>query len=137
MNQVIYVYLKNEGSDSWRPVQAKKIDEMVYQIDDQNVSDDEEWQFQPNNIVLCRNRIFQNGSGLVAMYSVELIEDTKYKIHLNKNYKKIDYIILERDLPEVGVNIYFYDKNDKCIYDYFQKDMGNAIEFCFKELNIL
>jgi hypothetical protein len=53
--ETIYVKLLNEGTDVWRPVEAKKIDSDIYEISSNNKynNDLEEWQFPPNSKVIC------------------------------------------------------------------------------------
>ena len=50
----IYVYLEDEGTDVWRPVEATRIDDDIYQITKYTViPDGETWQFAPGSIVRC------------------------------------------------------------------------------------
>jgi hypothetical protein len=50
----IYVSLENEGTDVWRPVEAKRVDHDIYLIPDETVvPKDEVWQFQPGTVVRC------------------------------------------------------------------------------------
>jgi hypothetical protein len=50
----IYVNLENEGVDSWRPVDAQKVDREKYFIpDDTIIPEGEVWQFQPGKVVRC------------------------------------------------------------------------------------
>jgi len=50
----IYVYLENEGTDVWRPVDAKRVESDMYLIpDDTVIPDGENWQFQPGSVVRC------------------------------------------------------------------------------------
>ena len=66
MEQTIHVYLLNEGTDAWRPVQAALVGAGRYRILG-DVPDSEVWQFQPGDIVRCRQHVFSDGrSGLVA-----------------------------------------------------------------------
>jgi len=64
----IYVQLKNEDVDVWRPVSGQRITDSVFMIDPMAVvPDDEEWAFQPGDRVRCEWRKFSNGEGFVAM----------------------------------------------------------------------
>ena len=64
----VYVALLNEGTDVWRPVDAKHIEGDVYRIAEINsVPSDENWQFSPGDLVRCRERTFgDSGNQLVA-----------------------------------------------------------------------
>lgn len=52
----LYVRLLNEGTDVWRPVKARRLGETTYQIADDPVPQDEEWSFQPGDIVVAEHR---------------------------------------------------------------------------------
>lgn len=68
MKEQIYIYLLNEGTDVWRPVDAELIEENIYKILSKNTDSSEEWQFSTNDIVECEDKIFQNGDkGLIAV----------------------------------------------------------------------
>lgn len=67
----IYVALLNEGADVWRPVAATHIDDVVWQIDDQLIPDDEEWQFRPGSMVAVAERRGDRGSYLIAVKLLE------------------------------------------------------------------
>jgi hypothetical protein len=48
------VSLKDEGTDVWRPVDAKRIEADIFLIPDETiVPEDETWQFQPGTVVRC------------------------------------------------------------------------------------
>jgi len=69
--QRVYVALLDEGVEVWRPVDA------TYLEDDQHmlsglVPDDELWEFQPGEVVRCRERTFSDGAtALVAFARVQ------------------------------------------------------------------
>ncbi len=68
----IFIYLLNEGADVWRPVKAEIIDDGKYKILDENSEVDEDWQFKPGDIVLCKEKIFSDGvKGLVAFKKLD------------------------------------------------------------------
>ena len=70
MKTTIYVYLKNEGTDCWRPVDADIIGEF-YKIATERDNEDEEWQFDTGTLVKCVEKVFQNGvKGLIAIAKV-------------------------------------------------------------------
>lgn len=63
----IYVYLLNEGTDVWRPVEAEHLGEDRYQIVSVNSDpDDELWQFPSGAVVRCRQQRLSGGDRLVA-----------------------------------------------------------------------
>lgn len=55
-NQIrIYVYLEDEGTDVWRPVQALRLEDNLFQIVEENPDpEDEHWQFCTGDVVRCR-----------------------------------------------------------------------------------
>ena len=69
----IFVALLDEGTDVWRPVQARPLGGDLYRIIgvDADVSD-ETWQFSPGAIVRCEPKPFRDGE--VSMTAVELKE---------------------------------------------------------------
>lgn len=73
--RTIYVYLLNEGTDSWCPVSAEYVRDDIYRIVSVNEDpEDEEWQFQTNDCVRCKSKVFSGGeSGMVA---VERLSDS-------------------------------------------------------------
>ena len=63
----IYLYLLNEGTDVWRPVEAQHLGEDRYRILSENEEpDDEEWQFPSGAVVRCRQQRLSGGDRLVA-----------------------------------------------------------------------
>jgi hypothetical protein len=68
-HQTIYLYLCSEGTDVWRPVKAKRIENDIYRIVSLNETpEDEQWQFNTGDIVRCEFRVFSGGeSGIVAV----------------------------------------------------------------------
>ena len=65
----IYVALRNEGVDVWRPVQAEHVREDVYRILDQPYDPSiETWQFEPGDEVFC-NVIEADGRRIIAATS--------------------------------------------------------------------
>jgi hypothetical protein len=63
----IYVYLLNEGTHAWRPVEADHLGGDRYRIASVNDDpEDEEWQFNSGDIVQCAVRHFSDGPELVA-----------------------------------------------------------------------
>ena len=69
---IIFVALLDEGTDVWRPVQARPLDGGLYRIVgvEADVSD-ERWQFPPGAIVRAEERQFDGGTtGLAAVEQV-------------------------------------------------------------------
>lgn len=63
----IFVYLLNEGTDVWRPVEAQHLGEDRYRILSKNVDpEDEAWQFPSGAVVRCRQQKLSKGDRLVA-----------------------------------------------------------------------
>jgi hypothetical protein len=64
----IFVYLPDEQVDVWRPVQAEHLRENVYKIADQSYDEeDETWQFEPGDEVVCELIDSNEGRILAAM----------------------------------------------------------------------
>jgi hypothetical protein len=61
----IYVALQEEGVPCWRPVEAQELPDGSFLILDHR-PEDERWEFDFGDIVQCKQRQFQTGSGLVA-----------------------------------------------------------------------
>ncbi len=62
----IFVKLLNEGTDVWRPVKAKSLDNGLYKIISTSKAD-EIWEFKSGEEVMCSTKTFADGkSGLVA-----------------------------------------------------------------------
>ena len=137
MKKTIYVYLRNEGVDCWRPVEARQLDEQIFRISSKPVPEEEAWAFQLHSVVLCVKRKFQNEEGFEAVKEVEILKDDTYRVELEPNRLKIRFVIIKKDLPEVGIYLYLYDKNQKCIMDYLQDSLEYAIDFMRSDLGIL
>ena len=64
----IYVYLLDEGTDVWRPVDAIHIKDDIYQINPERaIPETETWQFLPGDIVRCEEKQLLKGKHLVAI----------------------------------------------------------------------
>ena len=67
MSEVIYMPLRDEGTDCWRPVHADRVSNDVYEITVDMELGGECWLFPPHSRVRCREHIFVDGrTGLVA-----------------------------------------------------------------------
>jgi hypothetical protein len=66
MQETIYLPLRDEGTECWRPVDALKITDDVYEICGMQ-PDDEDWKFPAGSQVRCQPHKFSDGTtGLVA-----------------------------------------------------------------------
>ena len=64
----IYVHLEDEGTEVWRPVDAKRIEADLYLITEETlVPDEESWQFQPGTVVRCTHAEKQGEDCLIAV----------------------------------------------------------------------
>lgn len=69
---VVYVYLLDEGTDVWRPVQARKVADDCYQLVSVNSDPvDEQWEFNTGDVVRCKTRRLSGGDRLVAYELVQ------------------------------------------------------------------
>ena len=60
----------NEGTDVWRPTKAEALGAGRYRLlpTERYDPEDEEWQFQPGEVVACEARTFSDGEkGFVAV----------------------------------------------------------------------
>ena len=65
---IIFVRLINEGTTVYRPVDAKRISDELFQIIDDSQDQDEQWEFSNLDLVRCVGHVFQDGTqGLVAI----------------------------------------------------------------------
>ncbi len=65
---IVFVRLINEGMDAFRPVDARRLSDHVFEIIDEWQAVDEVWEFMCGDRVLCIDHIFQDGSrGLLAI----------------------------------------------------------------------
>lgn len=65
---IVFVRLINEGVDDFRPVDARRLSDHVFEIIDEWQAVDEVWEFTCGDRVLCIDHIFQDGSrGLLAI----------------------------------------------------------------------
>jgi hypothetical protein len=68
----VYVGLRDEGTEVWRPVVAERLGGELFRLVG-TVPDGESWQFQPGEVVRCREREFLGGArGLVAVEKVSV-----------------------------------------------------------------
>ena len=63
----IYIRLLDEDIDVWRPVKAKKdVTGNAYLILEEEIPEDENWEFPPGSLVRVEQRVLENGPVLVA-----------------------------------------------------------------------
>ena len=75
-NKTIYVYLLDEGTDVWRPIEAIPVGNSVYRIVSENSDpEDEHWQFSNGDLVRCELKPLSEGNDyqnkLVAVEKIE------------------------------------------------------------------
>ncbi len=57
----IFVRLLDEGTYEWRPVAARRLSEATYRLSDAPAPEDEEWLFQPGDVVVAEHRVERGG----------------------------------------------------------------------------
>ncbi len=68
----IFVYLLDEGTDVWRPVNAEHVADRSYRLDPKAVvPEDESWEFPPGAVVECESKRLSDGDQLVAVRRAE------------------------------------------------------------------
>ena len=65
MRTTIYLKLRNEGTNAWRPVEAEHVAANLYRILDIPV-EGEEWPVAQNEIVECERRVLSGEECLVV-----------------------------------------------------------------------
>jgi hypothetical protein len=65
MTITVYLKLRNEGTDVWRPVEAEPIGKNRYKILS-HPTEDEDWPVTPGEIVECERRTLSGGDCLVV-----------------------------------------------------------------------
>ena len=63
----IYVALKDEAVDVWRPVEAASEGGSIYRIAAETQPTDEAWEFSPGSRVRCEWRELSEGRALAAV----------------------------------------------------------------------
>jgi len=63
----IYVYLLDEGTDVWRPVESERVSDGLYRLIGEPPNDTENWEFPTGSIVRVENRELSGGMALVAV----------------------------------------------------------------------
>ena len=65
--ETVYVALRDDGVDVWRPVEAERMSRSVYRLAEAAVPDGEEWEFSPGSTVRCELRELSDRPVLVAV----------------------------------------------------------------------
>jgi len=68
-DMIIYVKLLEEGTDVWRPTEAKEVKDGLFVMlptPDYRTSD-EQWEFPPGSVVGCEKRVLSGDEVLVAI----------------------------------------------------------------------
>jgi hypothetical protein len=65
MQTTIYLKLRNEGTDAWRPVAAEPVAANFYRVLD-HPAEGEDWPVTQNEIVECERRALSGGECLVV-----------------------------------------------------------------------
>jgi len=70
-NEIIYIELLNEGTNVWRPMEAQKIKENVYEIrfTPSHDPEDEELKYKVGEVVICERKKLSGEFVLVAINS--------------------------------------------------------------------
>jgi len=69
--ETIYIYLLDEGTDVWRPVEAENLGNNRYRIiSSNNDPEDEKWEFQTGDIVSCERKILGDSASSVDLVAV-------------------------------------------------------------------
>lgn len=65
----IYIYLLNEGTDVWRPIQALQLGDESFSIPQNTlIPSDEEWEFSPGDTVRCKKKHLSDGKTVLVAY---------------------------------------------------------------------
>jgi hypothetical protein len=71
--KTIYVYLKGEGTDVWRPVNARHVEEDIFLIMSENGAPaDEQWEFNCGQTVRCKEKTTPEGEKILVAYQLFL-----------------------------------------------------------------
>ena len=63
----VFVRLLDEGTDVWRPVEARRVSSATFRLADGAVPTDEVWSYAPGEIVVAEARDQGGGPVLVAV----------------------------------------------------------------------
>ena len=63
----VFVRLLHEGTDVWRPVQARRVSSVTYRLAETPAPADETWSFPPGQTIVAETRDHGAGPILVAV----------------------------------------------------------------------
>ena len=77
--EIIYIPLLNEGTDVWRPAYGLQVGEQTYVVllSSDYDPEDEEWEFPPGNIVVCKKKVLLGAEGGVAIRNERLVAQSR------------------------------------------------------------
>ena len=67
----IYVYLLDEGTDVWRPVEAIHLNDDIYQIVSEKLDPNELWAFKTGDTVRCELKALTDSKPKKYLVAVE------------------------------------------------------------------
>jgi hypothetical protein len=71
----IYVYLLDEGVDCWRPIDAVKRGDNLYEIVSKNPDpEDEKWEFSTGDVVRCVLKTLMDRQPHESLVAIEKVE---------------------------------------------------------------
>ena len=68
MSATIYISLRDEGTDVWRPVSAERVRDDIYRVTGTPPDDTETWEFITGETVRCREQSFSGGERRLVAY---------------------------------------------------------------------
>jgi hypothetical protein len=115
METVIYMPLRGEGTDCWRPVRALPVAQDLFEVVDQ-IPSGESWAFAPGCRLRCRKHVFSSGErGLIAFEYA--IESNPYYQLLKKHERKV-FSVVFADGEEAVVRVLHVDRqHEDFVYD--------------------
>jgi hypothetical protein len=68
----IYIKLRDEGTNAWRPTQGELISDMIFRVLPVENYDaiDEHWEFPPGSLVRCIQQLISGEEVLVAIEKI-------------------------------------------------------------------
>ncbi len=96
----IFVYLHNEGTDVWRPVEATDSGQSIYRITSMQEDPEEHWEFHQGELVRCETRLIDDRDVLVAVERIEsepleerTIDGARFKT-LSEFYDEVERVLI-------------------------------------------
>lgn len=77
--ETIYIPLRNEGTDCWRPTEGRMVADMTFEVlpTPDYDPDNEEWEFVPSSIVVCESRALSSGVVLATDHHAPVPPDDR------------------------------------------------------------